>query len=92
MYKENISNSNLVFLKKVDWVSEQKLCELDPEKLELVLLDRIETKNNTEYHYLMKSAIAIVFDGLRERNPSYNYFIRYLIFYLIFQLKLHWLF
>jgi acyl carrier protein len=53
MYKENISNSNLVFLKKVDWISDKNLCELDSEKLELVLLDCLETRNNAEYQYLM---------------------------------------
>jgi acyl carrier protein len=43
----------LVFLKKVDWISDKNLCELDSEKLELVLLDRIETRNKAEYQYLM---------------------------------------
>lgn len=52
-FQKNISNSNLVFRKKVDWVANRQLCGLDSEELEIVLLDSLETKNKAEYQYLM---------------------------------------
>lgn len=43
--KTKISNSNLVFRKKLDWLSDKKLYGLDLKKLELVLLDRISVQD-----------------------------------------------
>jgi len=63
--RENIYNSNLVYKKNFNLPYKQNIKILNhPEKLEIVLLNQLQTKNNQNYQYWLIL--------LESGNPKYT--------------------
>ncbi len=63
--RENISNSNLAYRKKMNLSSERNIEIFNyPDQVEIVLLNQIQTKNNQNYQYLVIL--------LEKGNPKYT--------------------